>query len=47
VPFLTTATVLHPPAHMTGEESQNVGSVLFFMRLHRSTHWIEISLIVR
>jgi len=28
---------------MTGEESQNVDSVLFFMQLHRSTRWIAIS----
>jgi len=27
---------------MTGEESQNVDSVSFFMRLHRSTRWIAI-----
>jgi len=31
---------------MTGEESQNVDSVLFFMRLHRSTRWIAISLFI-
>jgi len=38
--------LLHPPAHMIGREPQNVDFVLFLMRLHRSTRWIAINLIL-